>query len=277
MNSSFSNSTQNVMNSGLMTATVVCVVSVQAFNFFVGLPLNIYIIRLLVSKNGGVDVCVVFALNHVVSEILFCLVAPLYTVCIISLEICVGPLLGFWLGITLPARYLFPCWVSVERYVAVIHPVTFLRFKPLRYRVACSSVAWICALSLGIASMVTFPGMPYNAFGALYLFIFLLDSFCCIGILKGLLRPGPGDREGNREEMNTAKKKAFKVVSLNLVIFLIQIIPVALSFGLLGLIPRDEFKLAVAIGLDINILGGFIHPFFVLHRAGKLTFIKCCK
>ncbi|KAG9277392.1 hypothetical protein AMEX_G7397 [Astyanax mexicanus] len=274
MNSSVTNSTAYVFDMRLINAAVACVVTIQVINISIGLPLNCYIIKLLLSKGGGgVDVSVVFALNHAAAEIIYCFVAPLYIVCIISIDLCVGPLLGLWIGTCMPARYLFQCWVCVERYMAVIHPVTFLRFKPLRYRVACSASAWACALAMGITSMFTFPGLPYAPFGLLYLFIFLLDSLCCVSILNGLLRPGPGDRE--KDEMNAAKKKAFKIVCLNLLTFLIQTIPIVCSFGLDGVLAPDHFFLAVAIGMTINIGAGFIHPIFVLYKAGKLTFLKC--
>ena len=273
MNTSLTNSTTSDLDSRIMTAVIVCIITIEVINFSVGLPLNCYIIRLLLSKAGGVDVSAVFVLNHSVAEIAYALVAPLYIVCIVSLDLCVGPLLGLWLGTCLTARYLFQCWVCIERYMAVIYPVTFLRFKPLRYRVGCSVVAWMWALALGVTSMCMFPSLPYSAFGALYLLIFLMDSFCCVMILKGLLRPGPGD--GEDREMNAAKQKAFKVVCMNLGTFLIQIIPVVLTFGLEDALPPDHFQLAVAIAMTINIAAGFIHPVFVLHKAGKLTFIKC--
>ncbi|KAJ8397590.1 hypothetical protein AAFF_G00438660 [Aldrovandia affinis] len=32
---------------------------------------------------------------------------------------------------------LFQCCICVERYLAVLHPLTFLRYRPLRYRVGC--------------------------------------------------------------------------------------------------------------------------------------------
>ncbi len=56
------------------------------------------------------------------------------------------------------------CWpvsVSVsdlcECYLAVVHPVIFLKYKPLRYRVICCTVAWIIVLD-----HVCFLGLSYT-------------------------------------------------------------------------------------------------------------------
>ncbi|CAL8404494.1 unnamed protein product [Boreogadus saida] len=39
-------------------------------------------------------------------------------------------------------RPLFQCCICLERYLAVVHPLTFIRFKPLRFRVFCSGLMW---------------------------------------------------------------------------------------------------------------------------------------
>jgi len=41
---------------------------------------------------------------------------------------------------------MFQSLMCVERYLAVVHPVTFLKFKPLRYRVICCTAVWIITL-----------------------------------------------------------------------------------------------------------------------------------
>ncbi len=41
--------------------------------------------------------------------------------------------------VIMTGRPLFQCLISVERYLAAVHAVTFLKYKPLRYKVACSS------------------------------------------------------------------------------------------------------------------------------------------
>lgn len=265
-------SVANVSEAEMGVATVSIVIASQVMNFCLGLPLQCYAMHLLLSRpsggGGGVDVNVIFALNLVLEEILYCLVAPLYTSCILSLTLCVGILLGFWLGICMAGRYLFQCCLCLEQYLAVIHPMIFLKLKPIRYRAGFASVVWLFALGIGTVSGYTFPGVPYNVFGVVYFIIFFLDSFCCLSVLKALVRPSPSDKDNG--EMNAAKKRAFKIISMNLTTFLVQVLPVVISFGLLTTLPPLSFHLGVAIAMTINIAGGFVHPVYVLHKYGKL-------
>lgn len=267
MNTSLTNGSQAEMG----IATVSIVIASQVLNLCLGLPLQCYAMHLLLSKpsgGGGVDVNVIFAVNLTFVEILYCLVAPLYCPCIISLTLCVGALLGFWLGTCMSGRYVFQCLLCLEQYLAVIHPMIFLKFKPMRYRVGVASAAWLFVLGIGTASSCMFPAVPYSAFGAVYFIVFFLDSFCCLSVLNALVRPGPSEKDNG--EMSAAKKKAFKIISMNLTTFLVQVLPIVISFGLLNTLPPESFHLGVAIGMTINIAGGFVHPIYVLHKYRKL-------
>ncbi|GAA6076727.1 uncharacterized protein LOC108272553 [Tachysurus ichikawai] len=259
--------------------TVSIVITSQILNLLLGFPLQCRAMHLLLSRGGGgggggrgVDVNVIFAVNLILVEILYCLVAPLYCPCVVSLRLCVGSLLGFWLGTCMAGRYLFQCWLCLEQYLAVIHPMIFIKFKPMRYRLGFASMALFSSLGIGTASGYMFPAVPYDAFGAVYFIVFFLDSFCCLSVLKALLRPGPSDKDDG--EMNAAKKRAFKIISMNLTTFLVQVLPIVISFSLLSTLPAESFHLGVAISMTINIAGGFVHPIYVLYKYGKLPFMK---
>lgn len=267
----------NVSQEDMGVATVAIVIASQAMNLCLGFPLHCYAMHLLLSKPSGggggrVDVNAIFALNLTFVEILYCLVGPLYCVCIVSITLCVGALLGLWLGACMAGRYLFQCLLCLEQYLAVIHPMIFLKLKPLRYRVGVASVAWFITIGIGSTSGCMFPGVPYNAFGVVYFTVFFVDSLCCLSVLKALVRPGPSDKDNG--EMNAAKKRAFKIISMNLTTFLVQVVPIVVSFSLLGTIPQQSFHLGVAIGMTINISGGFVHPIYILHKYRKLPWMK---
>ncbi len=44
------------------------------------------------------------------------------------------PIKRLSLGLAITIRPLFQCLICVERYLAVIHPVIFLKYKPIRYK-----------------------------------------------------------------------------------------------------------------------------------------------
>lgn len=54
-------------------------------------------------------------------------------------------------GMLLFGRPLFQTLVCVERYVAVVHPVVFLKCRVLRYKITCSTVVWIIVLTLSLS------------------------------------------------------------------------------------------------------------------------------
>lgn len=274
-------SAANVSQAEMGVSTVAIVIASQVMNFVLGLPLQCYAMHLLLSKpsggggrggGAGVDANVIFALNLVLVEILYCLVAPLYSSCIISLTLCVGALLGFWLGICMAGRYLFQCWLCLEQYMAVIHPMLFIKFKPIRYRLGFCSIPWMFTLGIGTASGCMFPGVPFDAFSAVYFLVLFLDSFCCLSVLKALVRPGPNEKDNG--EMNAAKKRAFKIITMNLTTFLVQVLPVVISFGLLSTLPHESFHLGVAVAMFLNISGGFVHPIYLLYKYRKLPWMK---
>ncbi len=54
-------------------------------------------------------------------------------------------------GLSITGRPLFQCLICVECYLAVVHPVTFLKFKPLRYRICYSVIVLVASfVSCGI-------------------------------------------------------------------------------------------------------------------------------
>ncbi|KAL6455733.1 hypothetical protein MHYP_G00355840 [Metynnis hypsauchen] len=268
MKSSLTNSTVHP-NLWHLSVSPIFIVSVHTVNFFLGLPLNVYIIILLIPRNGVMDYSDVFSWNQAVAEMFFVLFGSFHSLC--SVNLCFFEPLGFFLGTSLCSRCLFQCCVCLERYLAVVHPVTFLRYKPLRYRVACSIMAWMCSLAIGVACSCTFPYMPYSVFSVLYLLSLTVDVFCCLSILRRLKHPGPRGRESEEVEISAPKRKAFQVVSVNLLLFLIQTIPIAIAFGLHNALCVYDFGMAVTICMVVNSATGVLQPVFVLQKAGKLS------
>lgn len=105
------------------------VTALLAGNLLVGLPANVYVVWQMVCRSGGAVVSELFALNLAILEIIFCVVS-LYMIIVFMLRMAVrvGTLvLQCSLQLMFISRPVFQSCVCVERYLAVVHPTTFLR------------------------------------------------------------------------------------------------------------------------------------------------------
>ncbi len=160
-----------------------------------------------------------FNFNLSVCEIGICIFCFLDTMAIWFSNLKIAS--NFLQGLGVTGRTLFVCLICVERYLAVVNPVTFLKYKPLRYRVICCTVVWI--MTLGSCLFCMFILMAHNTIAhawflalqfALYLFIQL---FCLVAVLRALKQSGPGERGREREEENNMKRRAFHLILITTV------------------------------------------------------------
>ncbi|KAK2865893.1 hypothetical protein Q7C36_001949 [Tachysurus vachellii] len=114
------------------------VMASENINFCVGLPLNNCVLVFL-TRAGARDRSLIFTLSQIASVILFAVLAPLFVLCHVNFEkLCFYHPVLFITGTCMTSRLLLQCCVSIERYMAVIHPITFLKYKAMRYCVAVS-------------------------------------------------------------------------------------------------------------------------------------------
>ncbi|MBN3303709.1 GPR35 protein, partial [Amia calva] len=120
---------------------------------------------------------------------------------------------------------LYRACLCVDRYIAVLHPITYMTFKGPRYRMACSAVAWIITLSLcTLQSLHLIRFDEIEGIAAFYIVVPVM-GFCNISILRALRQSGPGS-----EGIHPMKKKAFKTVLVILLIMLVNYLPSIATF-----------------------------------------------
>ncbi|XP_067280745.1 chemokine XC receptor 1-like [Pseudorasbora parva] len=238
----------------------------HSFGFLFGLPTHSYIIWLIITGSGVASEF--FILNLSVCEIGNC-VNDFFL------------LLSFWfsrlttfipflLGLAITGRPLFQCLMCVERYLAVVHPVTFLKFKPLRYRVICCTATWIITLGSCCFSMF----LPLNSIEQTWFFLvqFILflsiQLFCLVAVLRALKQSGPGERGREREEENHMKRRAFNIILITTVNMVIIYVPYTIT-GLFTIVTKQNIKALWFIGMLCFLLAGFVQPVLYLCRAEK--------
>ncbi|XP_048023153.1 uracil nucleotide/cysteinyl leukotriene receptor-like [Megalobrama amblycephala] len=246
------------------------VTCIHSINFLFGVPTNVYIIWLIITGTGRGVVSEFFNLNISISEIGNCLssLVSMLTIYFSSLSF----LMLFLQGLMLTSRPLFQCLICVERYLAVVHPVTFLKYKPLRYRVICCTVAWIitlgsCFYSLFISQNIHVKTWFYSL---QFLLFFSIQLFCLVAVLRALKQSGPGERRREREEENHMKRRAFHLILITTVSMAFIYVPYSIT-GFCIILTQQNILVYWLPGFVCYVLAGFVQPVLYLHRTGKIS------
>ncbi|KAJ8372212.1 hypothetical protein AAFF_G00293310 [Aldrovandia affinis] len=163
------------------------------------------------------------------------------------------------------------CCVCVERYLAVLHPLTFLRYRPLRYRVGCSALVWM--ITFGGCSAFVFLQHSVLNFALVVFMILLLSvmTFCCLAILRALRSPGLGEGEGQGPHL--AKKRAFRIITVSLVITMATYLPMIVASSLQDHVSYRSFCIVYLTCYSFSVFCILVQPLHFLSRAGKLQCI----
>ncbi|XP_058872728.1 chemokine XC receptor 1-like isoform X1 [Acipenser ruthenus] len=203
----------------------------EALTAILGLPANVIVLWILLRKQTALSSSEVFIINLTVMDALFCLNAPvdLYNYYFLKNTI-VYTVTDMMCNLNLIGAPLFLCCICVERYMAVVHPVTYLGFKSLTYRAVCSAVAWAITIAFSISlGLATYEMCAYVVSGYSCA-IFIVMIFCSISILRVLRKSTPG-----KDEIHPMMKKAFQMVFTILMIVLISFFPAV------GMVPFEPY------------------------------------
>ncbi len=181
------------------------------------------------------------------------------------------------LGFDVTGHPLFQCLICVERYLAVVHPVNFLKYKPLRYRVICCSAAWIITLGSCLICMNNFlTEYMYMWFLSMQFLLFLfIQMFCCVAVLRALKQSGPGERGREKVEENHMKRRAFNLILMTTVNTVISFAPLTIT-ALIFIVTQHFLLILWSVGSICFMLAGFLPPVLYLHRLGKVSCLSIC-
>lgn len=245
--------------------------SVYVINAFFGIPVNSYVLWLICTGKGSGILAEFFSLNLTVCDLLFGLNTLVF---VITYYIQGVTYYINYFSVALPStgRPLINCAICIERYLAVLHPVTFLKYKPLRYRLACSAVIWLIVFGFGIFCTITISSNNLYMFTSIYApqFAALLCAklVCCISIVRALKCPGPGDQEKKRIEANQMKKKAIRFILILTGTMIVQYSPI-ICIGFLYS-TLSEAGVLLSISISVFIIFGFVNPIFYMCRIRNL-------
>ncbi|XP_056587649.1 C-C chemokine receptor type 8-like [Triplophysa dalaica] len=244
------------------------------FSFLSGIPTHAYVIYLIVTGKGNGIASEIFILNLSVCEILFS-VNSLFNALAETFQSLII-FTWFLIGEIITGHPMFQCLMCVERYLAVVHPVIFLKFKPLRYRVICCTAAWMIGFGSGLFCMFLLMSPNFYLYVWFYTVQFLIflstQLFCLLAVLRALKQSGPGERGREREEENHIKKRAFHLILIATVSMIIRYAPYIITgFFIVTLQDDESIQVLWSVSYVCFMLAGFVQPVLYLHRMGKLS------
>lgn len=166
----------------------------------------------------------------------------------------------------------------VERYVAVVHPITYMRLRNrtgVRIRNILIVCIWLILLpSLGLLLL------PTVLFLITELSLLVLSaaavSFCSHSVLFTLNRPGPGDGGKDKERTDKLKMRAFHTIIAITATLMLRlnghVLVIAIYFS--PMVSELVRCTVLMSGIWFSLPSSLVLPLLFLHRAGKLT---CCK
>lgn len=170
-------------------------------------------------------------------------------------------------------RPLFITCISLDCYLAVVHPVTYRVRKSLTPRILMAAGVWIVTLVFGILFVVK-PKARMTEFVPLSFFAFTLPvvGFCDFCVLWTLKRSKLGGKE-----IHPQKKKAANIIFNHILITFLSYLPpsIAVMMGFFSSLDKNIlYCLVLFPAITITLIGNTVSLILHLISLGKLDWLK---
>lgn len=183
-----------------------------------GLPANGLVIRLLLGKPGICSTSEIFTLNLALFDTLFCFLVITEYIRFVCRQTAEASNFLVW-GLNQTGGPMLLCLMWLDSYMAVCHPLVFLRLKDPKLRLSlCLSVCAITGASCGLVKTAAVG--KWKVILVLLISVVVITLTCTLLILKSLYKSGP-----SKKEVHPAKKRAFKLVLTSFVLVSFHYIP----------------------------------------------------
>ncbi|XP_015247587.1 PREDICTED: proteinase-activated receptor 3-like [Cyprinodon variegatus] len=256
-----------------MPGVLIWYLSLQFTNMFLGIPTNLMVLWLIHKNKGDSSTSDIFIIHLAVLDVLFCLIPPLELACIVFINCSsIWYVLRFFYGIKDFSPLFLSC-ICLDRYMAVIHPITFTKLKDRQHRAALAVLVWLIILAYASAKCVGNIVQFDKVFTVMILTAFVFMVFCNIAILCALRRSGPG-----RDEMHPVKKRAFKTVLIILAIIVFNYLPPVALFPFKEYFSPDVFQCYIHyVAFGLMDFSSTIQPLLYLSKEKLIWKLNCCK
>ncbi|KAL2078723.1 hypothetical protein ACEWY4_026408 [Coilia grayii] len=179
-----------------------------------------------------------------------------------------------WLAgsLNIAARPLFMACICVDYYMAVVHPIPYMKLKHCKYRMVVCTFVWVLVLAQVLTfalnkHMLTILWVISPSFAAPAI------AFCDTAILLALRRPDPSGRSG----VHPQKQRALQAITNSLVMALLSYVPpmVGLVVSKLMSLPEQDYLCNLLIPSSLfSVIASATMPLLHLHNLGSLQKLK---
>lgn len=173
-----------------------------------------------------------------------------------------------WYGET-----FFNTLTCLEHYLAVVHPITYLRLKRgegQKIRNVISCCVWL--LCLGLPCLISNPYLFLIFDACILISCVSMTSFCSVTVLFFLIRPRPGEQGGKRDRVDQSKRRAFFAIMVILAALLIRCI-MNLVWTTSVLHGGQSACVELTAETWFNVPGSLVIPLLFIYR-GKFSPVK---
>ncbi|XP_062268565.1 proteinase-activated receptor 3 [Platichthys flesus] len=255
-----------------MPAAIIWYLGLQFINMFLGIPTNLTVLWLIHKNKGDSSTSDIFILQLAILDVLFCLTPPLELANIVFITTSsTWYVLRFFYGMKDSSPLLLAC-ICLDRYMAVVHPITFTELKDRQHRAVLAMLVWLFILGYAAAKCVgNIPNFE-KVFTAMILAAFTFMVFCNIAILWVLRQSGPG-----RDEMHPVKKRAFKMVLIIQAIIVFNYFPPVALFPFQDYFSADVFRCYIHyVAFGLMDFSSTIQPMLYLSKEKMPPSLNCC-
>lgn len=164
------------------------------------------------------------------------------------------------------------CFICLERYVAVIYPISYRLLKKYRCREVCAAMVWLCSLLAAMMAALavdSLSSLTEKVIKSLPLAVMIvatqLMAWSSVRIARVLRKSSPG-----RDQAHPVKRKAFRTVCATTAINLLSYIPVS-AMQSFRIYDKYLFNCVVTpISILLLSVASVVHPLFYLSTKEKL-------
>lgn len=185
----------------------------MAANIVFSLPSNSYIVCLIASGPKGKLLREFFQLNLSIFEVFYSTIC----ICYFS-KFFISTFLpnGLFNSLIWAGRPLLQCCICLEHFVAVVYPVSYLRYRTLQVKAAVAVAAWTI-IFLFIVFYVLFNKFKDWVLAVGCIAFMSVMLFCYVCVFAALKKPRPGEGRGERDR--SVKTRAIYFITTILVSF----------------------------------------------------------